>query len=462
MDLEDINLTRSELEKIKIFAWKRAPFFTIPLQSFPIKVTYSVDKVSVTEDDCILINPKFVVKRRIEVAAALFVACIYILSRFVKRIKFLLKTANSATDRAYMWISASIASRVIAENIMHHDFSDINLYGRRTFYRVINAISEFYTTVTEDDLERMSMEEIAGMLMNVISGIELPRDLMDVELAELIRLIPKLLEEVAKNCDILCLYLDSDVDMVPNKGDEVDGEYIFYPETFNPGDDDYAIDVFNKSLNISKLAGKDPGFMDRVLTNIYESRVPWHIKLMSGISANGHDTTFKVPSRRGYDYPGVERVGRRIYIAIDTSGSIYEDELGYFLGLVMNEARRGATIRVIPWDAAVYDDIEVRSPSMVVRKVAGMMKGGGGTEIKYVLKYLARKVTGMDAVVILTDGEIFDRMEDEVKRLSMIVSSKAWQAIVAYTTTNPRLPGFKHIWADFKTAIRNLKRKGRR
>lgn len=108
--------------------------------------------------------------------------------------------------------------------------------------------------------------------------------------------------------------------------------------------------------------------------------------------------TLRRPSKRYGTTPGirVQRIGHRLLVALDTSGSIGADELAAFFAELRVLRRRGASIRVVECDAAIAAQWEYRghTPEHV--------RGGGGTAFDPVLSY-ANEIRP-DGVVYFTDG----------------------------------------------------------
>jgi hypothetical protein len=70
------------------------------------------------------------------------------------------------------------------------------------------------------------------------------------------------------------------------------------------------------------------------------------------------------------------------------------------------------------------------------------MRGGGGTVIAPALRKVFSLMNPGDAVIVLTDGDIFDAGSEETKQLFRKVSAKAGFAMIGYTHTPVDAPGF--------------------
>jgi len=102
----------------------------------------------------------------------------------------------------------------------------------------------------------------------------------------------------------------------------------------------------------------------------------------------------------------------------NTSGSISEEQLEQFLSETYAISRNyGSTVSILPFDAQSYEILTAKRPGDIISKVMPKMKGGGGTEIEPAITHLLeeRKFRPKDAVVIMSDGDIFDIEEEQVK-----------------------------------------------
>jgi predicted metal-dependent peptidase len=85
---------------------------------------------------------------------------------------------------------------------------------------------------------------------------------------------------------------------------------------------------------------------------------------------------------------------------------------------------------VIPWDATVYDPIELRSINDV-QKLKTSIQGGGGTLIYPALKLVDQKFSSYDMFIIFSDWYIGDLNSDEVQNILRKYAKK----IIAFTTS---------------------------
>jgi predicted metal-dependent peptidase len=165
------------------------------------------------------------------------------------------------------------------------------------------------------------------------------------------------------------------------------------------------------------MAGKLGGNQSRALGDLVEPKVNWREQLREFVASTavGKDlSTWQRVNRRWLQH-GVympttitENVGR-IVVAIDTSGSIGGPELDKFLsevqGICMNV--QPEKIDLIYWDTEVAAH-EVYARDQLDKLTSSTKpKGGGGTDVACVSKYLKDNQIKPECVIVLTDGYIY-------------------------------------------------------
>jgi predicted metal-dependent peptidase len=103
---------------------------------------------------------------------------------------------------------------------------------------------------------------------------------------------------------------------------------------------------------------------------------------------------------------------REIVVAIDTSGSIGQDELSEFAGELASicETVTPEKVRILWWDTKVHGEQTFASNYSNLRSLLKPV-GGGGTRISCVSEYLVSKSINAECVVLFTDGYV----EQDVK-----------------------------------------------
>jgi len=176
---------------------------------------------------------------------------------------------------------------------------------------------------------------------------------------------------------------------------------------------EWARRAMDEVMAFARRAGTGPlGALRMLMELVLKPKLSWADKLAGLVSHHfGSMRTVNPykPHRRYPHFPAYRRRGIKVWALVDTSGSIGEKELLQALSEIYGIASEcGGTIIVVPWDADVYEAMEVTDPEQVAFEVAKKMKGGGGTVIKPVLKWLVERLGETDLVVIFTDGFIFD------------------------------------------------------
>ena len=128
--------------------------------------------------------------------------------------------------------------------------------------------------------------------------------------------------------------------------------------------------------------------------------LPWRRLLRLFIAATGRTAvrnTIQRPSRRYGTVPGTKvRRRHKLIIALDTSGSISDDELATFFGEVHAAWRRGVTVHIVEADAAVARDYAYIG---VTPRAVG---GRGGTAFDPAIAWANDQAA--DGLVYFTDG----------------------------------------------------------
>jgi predicted metal-dependent peptidase len=164
------------------------------------------------------------------------------------------------------------------------------------------------------------------------------------------------------------------------------------------------------------LAGKCGSGGNRDVGELLQTKQDWREVLRDFVTTTcaGKDySTWKRPNRR---YVGMdmlmpssisESVGE-IVVAIDTSGSIGQQELNAFLAEIVGicDQVKPSKVRLLYWDTEVCSE-EVYLDAEYANLVASTKpKGGGGTDPRCVPQYLNEHSIKPEAVVMLTDGYV--------------------------------------------------------
>ena len=165
-----------------------------------------------------------------------------------------------------------------------------------------------------------------------------------------------------------------------------------------------------------KIAGTGAGELDRDLLELLEPKVDWREMLREFVKSTCHakDTSSWRRVNRRFLSTGVympsligEKVGHLV-IAVDTSGSVGQEELSGFLTEVKGIAEevKPSQVDLIYWDSRVAAHEEY-TESMVGDIVSSTKpRGGGGTSPSCVSEYLKEKAIEPECVIVLTDGYV--------------------------------------------------------
>jgi predicted metal-dependent peptidase len=206
--------------------------------------------------------------------------------------------------------------------------------------------------------------------------------------------------------------------------------------------------ICEKAKTFAKQAGTLPASFERLVDEVLEVKPPWQITLRFGLQSSlCCDSSFAYPNRRNADLPGHVGYSSTVWCLVDTSGSINQELLKTFLGIIKHEARQ-VSLRVVAWDAKAYEVLKADRPCEVARKIASKLNGGGGTMCLPVLQKVHKLMNPNDVVIVLTDGDIYDAEQKETKTWFQRVAGKASTAIIGYTHTPIHAPHFQSIFIN--------------
>jgi predicted metal-dependent peptidase len=162
------------------------------------------------------------------------------------------------------------------------------------------------------------------------------------------------------------------------------------------------------------IAGKVGSGGDRDLQALLAPQIDWREVLRDFVTATcaGSDySTWRKPNRRyigaGMYMPsGISETIGEIIVAIDTSGSIGGPQLSAFLSEVKSVADtvHPEAIRVLYWDTEVCGDERYVGEETANLVQSTKPKGGGGTTVECVPRYIQDKQLKAQCVIVLTDG----------------------------------------------------------
>ena len=411
--MRNVDDIRKDLRDVRIFCGRYFPFVVIPLSYLRIVATPAVPTAGVDARGVLAINPEWWLNLKTE--GKRFTAiheCLHlVLCHPFRRKGFNREAYNFAADGK-----------------VNHSIEDARVSGVDFDYSSLVTLNSLATItgLRVEDLQKMSTEEIARILENhdenargseeAEGGLE--GDLLEGEVSG------EVVQEGEKNLN------------AAKTGEDLKEAWRRLCE---------------KASAFAKQAGNMPAALERIVDEVLEVKPPWQVTLRFGLRNGAKvDSSFAYTNRRSDDLPGPLGYRYTVWCLIDCSGSIGEEELKYFLGVAKHEARN-ASLRVIAWDADSYEVLKAERPADISQRVAPKMKGGGGTVCLPVLKKVDKTMSQGDAIIILTDGDIFDAEKSETLEWFRRVSAKAAFAMVGYTHRPVTAPGFTtaHISFNF-------------
>jgi predicted metal-dependent peptidase len=162
-----------------------------------------------------------------------------------------------------------------------------------------------------------------------------------------------------------------------------------------------------QAMRSANSCGREPANLARPLRENRQSKQDWRATLREFVAATSPcDYCWTPPNRRyvasGLYLPSVERAGvGTIVVAVDTSGSIGEEELAQFAGEInaISDEAKPAAIHIVYCDAAVQS-IQQFGPSEPVELEP---RGGGGTDFRPVFEWVEVNQIAPACLIYLTD-----------------------------------------------------------
>jgi predicted metal-dependent peptidase len=156
-------------------------------------------------------------------------------------------------------------------------------------------------------------------------------------------------------------------------------------------------------------AGKFGGSVARLVEHLLQPQLPWRMLLARYLTSMARDDySFLHPSRRegAAILPGLRSIHVDIVVALDTSGSIANEEMREFLSEANAiKGQVGARITLLACDEALAPDAPwVFEPWDEVR-LPESLPGGGGTRFTPVFDWVARQDRRPDLLVYFTDAK---------------------------------------------------------
>ena len=156
-------------------------------------------------------------------------------------------------------------------------------------------------------------------------------------------------------------------------------------------------------------AGKLGGELKRMIDHLLQPQLPWRMLLARYMnSLSREDYSWARPSRREGDYimPSLRSHQLDIVVALDTSGSIKDDEVQEFIDEI--DALKGqvrARVTLLPCDAALCAGAPFRFEPWEQFCRPEDLTGGGGTSFRPVFRWVDQQGMRPDLLVYFTDAD---------------------------------------------------------
>ncbi len=155
-------------------------------------------------------------------------------------------------------------------------------------------------------------------------------------------------------------------------------------------------------------AGKLDGALARMVDHLLQPQLPWRLLLARYMTAVSRDDfSYMRPSRREGEFilPSLRSSQLELVVALDTSGSIQDEEMGEFLAEInalKGQIRARVTLlacdseiaEAAPWVYEAWEEFEL--PAEIT--------GGGGTSFEPVFEWVAERGLSPDLLVYFTDA----------------------------------------------------------
>jgi len=188
---------------------------------------------------------------------------------------------------------------------------------------------------------------------------------------------------------------------------------------------------------VNKNHGTIPGELKDYVLGLFEMEEPvldWkaYLRRFNGMSQKILiKKTRRKPSRRYPSNPALKiKPKKRTLVAIDTSGSVNNNELIEFFNEIYHMYKTGTEITVVECDAKIQREYEYKGVLEEI-KVAGR----GGTDFEPVMVYLKEHQHKFQNLIYFTDGECSAPETKPMKPILWVHSSRS--------SINEELPGSK-------------------
>lgn len=155
--------------------------------------------------------------------------------------------------------------------------------------------------------------------------------------------------------------------------------------------------------------GKLDGAMARMVDHLLQPQLPWRLLLARYMTAVARDDfSYMRPSRREGEFilPSLRSNQVELVVALDTSGSIQDREMGEFLAEI--NALKGqmrARLTLLACDSAIAEGAPWVYEAWEAFELPAKITGGGGTSFEPVFEWLSQQGLSPDLLVYFTDAQ---------------------------------------------------------
>jgi len=364
------------IKKAKINLQLEQPFFSYIL-FYSKFIAKEVPTVGITEKLRVFYNPEWVEEHEDYIKTILMHEVMHIVLKHHPRFKEFAKKEAKDKNLANVAMDAVINFQICQLSHEGHSYrfpSDISIHNGCFDFnnKTLIKIGEEYLQ-QPIHMEGKTWEDVYSELKK--QGHEQEQGLMDGDI---------LLDDSDGDKD----KKPSDKDMTPEKVSE----------------------IVSEAVNHAKLQGKLPTEIERLVDEVYNTKTPWQKILKQNMQGFiPFDFNYRKPSRRSYSLgtylPMSDKQPQlKLYVGVDTSGSIGEDEMQYFLSEIYSIVKQFMFVemKVLFCDAKVHEVQSVKTREDIYKLTP---KGGGGTSFVPVFDYIQKEHPGRDDILLyLTDG----------------------------------------------------------
>lgn len=184
--------------------------------------------------------------------------------------------------------------------------------------------------------------------------------------------------------------------------------------------------------HINKTRGLVPGELSDYITMLGMEELPrfnWKSYLRRFVGGSNKVYTKKLHrkyNKRFEDNPGLKiKQKRRILVAVDTSGSVGDDELTEFFQEIYHMTKLGTEVTVLQADSDIQDISDFTDFHKMLKEGKVKIYGRGGTSFTPAVDYYNEHKKEFSCMIYLTDGEAPTPENEPKGSILWVLSSKS-------------------------------------